>query len=56
MFSEEIKQFAFHLRRQGKSFGEIEATLGLTRSSVQNLINYRKKWHKRKRGGLIKLV
>jgi len=39
MFSEEIKQFVIRLRSQGKSFGEIAATLGLTRSSVQNLIN-----------------
>jgi len=50
MFSDEIKKIAFNLRSQGKSYGEIASILGLTRSAIQNLVNYNKKWHKKKRG------
>jgi len=50
MISKEIKQLAINLRRQGKSYGKIAENLGLTRSSIQNLINYRNKWNKKKRG------
>lgn len=50
MFSDETKKLAINFRMQGKSYGEIANILGLSRSTIQNLINYRKKCNKKKRG------
>lgn len=50
MFSEITKKMAINLRGQGKSYGEISKILGLTRSTIQNLINYKMKCNKKKRG------
>ena len=49
MFSDEIKNIAINLRFRGKSYGEIADILKLSRSTIQNLINYKNKWNKKKR-------
>ena len=56
MYSEEIKTLALDLRKQGKTYEEIRNILGFTKSTIQSLRNYRKMWHKRKRGPKFKIT
>jgi len=50
MFSDEIKNIAIYLGFQEKSYGEIADIFKLSRSTIQNLINYKNKWNKKKGG------
>ena len=49
MFSDEIKNIAINLRFQGKSYEKIADILKLSTSTIQNLINYKNKWNKKKK-------
>ena len=49
MYSDEIKGLILNLSKQGKSYREIWNILQLSKSTMQNLINYQKSWHKKKR-------
>ena len=56
MYSKKIKTLALDLRKQGKTYEEIGNIFGFTKSTIQNLINYRKMLHKRKQGPKFKIT
>ena len=50
MYSYETRKEVIRLKEMNLSYSEIKKKTGLSRSSIQNLINYKKVWHKKKRG------